>query len=249
MQAVRISLLTLAALSGAALPVVAAQTPASVPALAPGWPARMAALLPQPGQSVQLMELRASGLRLELPQRVAAIGGDREALRITLSKAARGEVPQYDQRLGISRQEFESYLVFEPSLVPNGKKLKLPLSREGTRLKFGDAPGLNGVLRGLVLDLSTGELRTPEGFSGRPRPFVAVSAQDRLLERNLNVRSGFEWSFQGRNPYTQNGVNLTLQLLQLGNGQVILNCYHFGMLRGTTSEGRVILQYTAETRR
>jgi hypothetical protein len=240
MQAVRLSLLTLVALSAAVPLVVAAQPPASVPALAPGWPARMAAMLPQPGQLVQPMSWRSSGLTVELPQRVAAIGGDREALRVTLSKAARGEIPQYDQRLGISREEFESYLVFQSSLVPSGRRLKLPVTREGNRLRFGDASGLDGLLSDLVLDLTTGELRTPEGFSGRPRTFVASTDQ----ERRLGVRSGLEWNIRGTNPYTQNGINATLHLLQLGNGQLILDYARFGMLRGTTSGGRVILQYT-----
>jgi len=240
MQAVRLSLLTLAALSGAALLSLSVQAAPNIPALPAGLPTRMAALLPQPGQSAQPMEWRSSGLTVELPQRVAQLGGDREALRTALSKAARGETPEYDQRLGISRAEFDSYLVFQSSLVPVGKRVKLPVTREGTRLKFGDVAGLGGVLRGLVLDLATGELRTPEGFGGRPQPFVASTEQ----ERRLAVRSGMQWKVRGTNPYTQNGVNATLRLLQLSSGQFVLDYYRFSILRGTTSEGRVILQYT-----
>ncbi|MBB5234380.1 hypothetical protein [Deinococcus budaensis] len=240
MWAVRFSLLTVAALSGAALMSASVRAAPSIPALPAGWPSRMAAMLPQPGQSVQPMEWRSSGLTVELPQRVAQLGGDREALRAALTKVARGELPEYDQRLGISRAEFDSYLVFQSSLAPVGKRLKLPLTREGNRLKFGDASGLGGVLRGLVLDLTTGELRTPEGFGGRPQPFTPLTDQ----ERRLAVRSGLEWNIRGNNPYTQNGVKATLRLLHLASGQFVLDYDRFSMLRGATSQGRVILQYT-----
>ena len=35
--------------------------------------------------------------------------------------------PTYDERLGISREEFQSYLVFQEKLVPSGKTVKVTL--------------------------------------------------------------------------------------------------------------------------
>lgn len=204
-----------------------------------GWLTRLVGLLPQPGQSAQLMGWQASRLIVTLPVRVAEMGGDREALRTIMSKYQRGEKPAYDPRLGISRAEFEGYVLFEPALSAINKRVKLPVTREGSRLRFGDTAGLDGVLRGLEIDLLTGELRAPEGFSGKPQAFVPGNAQ----ERALDVQSGFEWTLRGNNPYTQNGINLNVQLLSLRGGQTVLSVRRFSMMRGATSDGQVILQY------
>lgn len=226
-------------LGSVALAPVEVQAAPAGASLTGGWLARLVALLPQPGQSAQLMDWQPSRLIVALPGRVTEVGGNREALRTIMSKFQRGEKPAYDPRLGISRAEFESYLLFEPSLAPTGKRVKLPVIREGSRLRFGDVTGLNGVLRGLEIDLTTGELRGPEGFSGRPRVFVVDDAQ----ERSLNVLSGFEWAFKGNNPYTQSGINIVVQLLSLKSGQVVLSVDRFSMLNGPISDGRVIVQY------
>lgn len=240
MRALRLSLLLLALGGVVVTPGTVRAAPANT-ALPSGWLPRLAALLPQPGQSVQVMEWRAGGLIVTLSSRVARIGGDPEALRLVLSKVARGEMPTYDHRLGISREEFDSYVLFVPTLASTGKRIKLPVTREGSRLRFGDLTGLNGVLRGLEIDLLTGELRGPEGFSGKPQPFTANNGQ----ERALSVLSGFEWNVRGNNPYTQNGINATVQLLQLKGGQIVLSVSRFSMLNGfRTSDGTVILQYS-----
>ncbi|ABF46376.1 hypothetical protein Dgeo_2082 [Deinococcus geothermalis DSM 11300] len=240
MKALRAALLTLLVLGGAAVtstPVGAASSVENLPA---GWQSKLAALVPQPGQLVQLMERRSSLAFVELQQRVAMAGGSRDALRAVMLSVAKGEAPTYDERLGISRQEFQQYVVFQPTLVATGRSLKLPLTRDGNRLKFGDAPGLNGVLRGLVLDLGTGELRTPEGFGTRPRAVVPSTAPDRTLD----IRGGFEWTVKGNSPVTQNGISGQLQILQLGGSQVILSYSRLSMLHGTIDQGGVILGYT-----
>lgn len=242
MKAARPPFPTLLALAGAAftglsLTALAGTASLSLPS---GWQTKLAALVPQPGQAVQLMEERPSLVLVDLQQRVIRAGGSPDALRAVMTSAARGQRPSYDERLGIPRAEFERYLVFQPVLAVTGKSLKLPLTREGNRLRFGDAPGLNGVLRGLVLDLGNGELRTPEGFASRPRPVTVTSAPDRTLD----IRGGFEWAVRGNSPVTQNGINGQLQLLQLPGGQVILSYYRLSMMRGTVQQGGVILGYT-----
>lgn len=239
MRAARLPLSPLFALAGTVLGTLAVAGTTSLPA--PGWSmAKLAGLLPQPGQVVQLLGQRPSLTLVELQRQVTRAGGSPDALRAVMVSAAKGQKPSYDERLGISRVEFERYLVFQPVLVPTGKSVKLPLTREGTRLRFGDVPGLGGVLRGLVLDLATGELRTPEGFATKPRPVPASNAPDRTLD----IRGGLEWAVKGNSPVTQNGVNGQLQLLQLAGGQVIFSYYRLSMLHGTINEGGVTLSYT-----
>ncbi|MCP2014193.1 hypothetical protein L1280_001330 [Deinococcus sp. HSC-46F16] len=238
MRAFRLPLMLLVLGSVALAPVGVHAAPAGTP-LPSGWLTRLVGLLPQPGQSAQLMDWQPSRLIVTLTARVAETGGDREALRTIMSKFQRGEKLAYDPRLGISRAEFDSYVLFEPSLVPSNKRVKLPVTREGNRLRFGDVAGLAGVLRGLEIDLLTGELRAPEGFSGKPQAFVADNGQ----ERALDVQSGFEWNLRGNNPYTQNGINLIVQLVALKGGQIVLSVSRFSMMNGRTSDGRVIVQY------
>lgn len=240
MKALRVSLFTLLTLGSAVLleRSSAAQGTTGA-ALPPGWQGKLAALVPQPGQSVQPMEQRSDLALVELQRRVTEVNGSRDALRSLMISFARGERPEYDERLGITREEFQRYLVFRPVLVPAGKPVRLNVARDGNLLKFGDAPGALGVLRGLVLDLGTAELRTPEGFASKPRALAASTAAD----RSIDIRGGFEWNVKGNNPVTQNGVKAQLQLLQLPGNQVVLIYYRFGMLRGVISEGRVIVGY------
>lgn len=240
MKALRFSLLTLLALGGVAVTGHPVEAAPGVPTLPAGWQARLAALVPQPGQAVQIMEQRPSVTLVELQQRVTIAGGSRDALLGVMASVQRGDRPSYDERLGITREEFQQYLVFQPVLVPSGRSLRLPLTRDGNRLRFGDAPGLGGVLRGLVLDLGTGELRAPEGFTGRPRIVSASTAPDRPLD----IRGGFVWTVKGTNPATQNAVDGQLQLLQLPGSQVILSYSRLSILGGPITEGAVILRFS-----
>ncbi|WP_246580563.1 hypothetical protein [Deinococcus aestuarii] len=239
MRAARLPLQPLLALAVTVTGALALAGTASLPSPG-GWAARLGALLPQPGQIVQFMEQQPRLTLVALQQQVTRAGGSPDALRAVMVSAAKGQKPAYDERLGITRTEFERYLVFQPVLTATGKVLKLPLSREGNRLRFGDAPGLGGVLRGLVLDLTTGELRTPEGFATRPRPIPVSAAPDRTLD----IRGGYEWVVKGNSPVTQNGVNGQLQLLQLAGGQVVFSYYRLSMMHGTIHEGGVIFGYT-----
>ncbi|WP_235183135.1 hypothetical protein [Deinococcus phoenicis] len=238
MKALRAPLLTLLAVGGVGVMDRSTATPLAA-TLSPGWQGRLAALLPQPGQVVQLMEQRPSLAFVELQQRVTTVGGSRDALRALMLSAAKGEPLEYDARLGITQEEFRRYVVFRPVLTPTGKTARLNVVREGNLLKFGDAPGLNGTLRGLVLDLNSGELRTPEGFGSKPRAVSPGTAPDRTLD----IRGGFEWNVKGNSPVTQNGVKSQLQLLQLPGNQVVFTYTHFSMLRGVISDGTIIFSY------
>ncbi|UBV42270.1 hypothetical protein LAJ19_11645 [Deinococcus taeanensis] len=212
------------------------------PALPAGWQARVAALLPQTAQPVTLLERRPSISTLQLEIRVASAGGDREVLRAVTTTAARGIPPAYDERLNISREDFKRYLVFQNTLVSTGKTFRLAVSRDASRVSFGDTPQMNGVLKGVSIDLRTGEMRGPEGFTARP---VAVSSNDDP-DRGLLVRSGFQWKMTGSNALSGNGVRGTLSLLQLGSGHIVLSYARRSMINRTVDEAEreLIIEYT-----
>ncbi len=228
---------TLGALSVAA---VAATT--QPPALPAGWQSRIAALLPQAGQTVTLLERRPSISTLELEWRVASAGGDPEVLRQITLNAARGIAPTYDKRLNVSQEDFKRYIVFQNTLASTGKTFRLNVSRDVGRVTFGDAAYMNGVLKGVSIDLKTGEMRGPEGFTARP---VAVPANDDP-DRGLLVRSGFQWRMIGNNAQIGNGVRGTLNLLQLATGRVVLSYSRKSMIDRKVDEfdRELIVEYT-----
>jgi len=217
----------------------AATTQGSTP-LPAGWQAKLAALLPQAGQTTQILERRSSLSLFELQRRVTNVGGSPDALRTVIVTVSQGKAPVYDARLGITQDEFKRYLVFQQSLAPSGKTLKLPVTRDNVRLTFGDTAGMNGVLRGVSIDLKTGELRVPEGFSTRPSAVMPSTNPDRTLD----VKLGYQWRVRANDPVTQNGVNGELTLLLLNSGQIILSYNRLSMLRGRIDEGELILGYT-----
>ncbi|MDB5046896.1 MAG: hypothetical protein JWQ08_2946 [Deinococcus sp.] len=213
------------------------QESASLPA---GWQAKLVSLLPQAGQPTQILERRSSLSLFELQRRVTNVGGSPDALRTVIVTVSQGKAPVYDARLGITQDEFKSYLVFKQSIAPSGKSLKLPVVRDNGRLTFGDTAGMKGVLKGVNIDLKTGELRVPEGFSARPSAVMPNSNPDRALD----VKVGYQWRVRANDPVTQNGINGELTLLMLSSGQIILSYNRLSMLRGRIDEGELILGYS-----
>lgn len=202
-----------------------------------GWQGRMAFLAPGPNQVVQPMEQRPGSL-IELQRRVKDAGGSPSALGEVLRTAAKGEIPDYNEALGISRSEFKKYLIFEPSLVASGKPTRLNLTLKNNRLIFGSNSALGGILDRLVLDLGTGELTTPEGFSTFPRVVPPNSA----IDGALNSRGGFIWTFRGtrENGY---GIRGEFKLLQLSSSKMILTYSRLSMKNWVNSEGDIIISY------
>lgn len=225
-----LALLSALTVAGTALPV----------ASSPPLPlSRLAGLLPAVGEVAQVMRLETRLTIVDLQQRVIEVGGSPDALRTVLASKARGELPVYDARLGISKEEFGRYLAFQPVPIPTGKTVKMPVIREPSRVTLGDAPGLNGLLRGLSFDLKTGDLRVPEGFTFRPTTVQASSAPDRTVD----IRGGYQWNLRGHNPDTQNGIRGQFNLYQLGSGQIMLTYKRTSLVRGVFNEGELILRY------
>ncbi|GGR71035.1 hypothetical protein GCM10008959_35910 [Deinococcus seoulensis] len=213
---------------------------AAPPALPAGWQPRLAALLPVTAQNVTLLERRPSISTVDLQLRVASVGGNPQALQQVIVSAARGVQPTYDERLGISRDEFKRYLVFQEVLASTGKTFRLAVTRTANQVTFGDGPNMDGVLRGVTIDLKTGEMRGPEGFTARP---TAVPPSDNP-DRGLEVRSGFQWRMVGSNATTGYGVRGTLSLLQLAGGRTVLSYTRTSMIRRVPDTGELIVEYT-----
>lgn len=208
------------------------------------WKTRGLPLLPASAQVAQLLENRTQLSVVQLRRRAAEAGAEPQVLSALVDKAQRGELPSYDPRLKISEADFRRYLVFERSLQPSGKLLRLSVQRDGSRLSFGDAgPAL---LRGIVLDLSSGEMYFPEGFQARPE-FTLVSAlQAAQAEDPLGARSGYVWRVRGSNPLTQTALSGHFALMELSSGQVLLSYNRTGIVHGTVSVGSINLSYPRE---
>ena len=215
----------------------------SVPAVPPdlGLRARLGALLPAPGTTAQFMQAQTRLSVIDFQQRVTQSGGDLKVLANVLGQAQQGTIPSYDERLGITQAEFQRYLylIFSKTLEPSGRTVKLALTREGSRLSFGDAGGAS-ILKGLSIDLSSGELTTAEGFSARPRSVQISPAKDAT---GMGASSGLAWDVRGSNPRSQNALQGHLSLLQYGGGQVLLSYNRVSILKGRISEDNVTLMY------
>ncbi|CAM3669597.1 hypothetical protein DESA109040_19250 [Deinococcus saxicola] len=210
-----------------------------VPPLTAGNVSRLAALLPLPGQSATLLEKRPSLSTVGLQTRVLRVGGSPEALYQVIVSASKGVRAPYDPRLGITEEEYRQYLVFQSVLASTGRTLRLPLTRDGVRMVFGNTSGLNGVLEGVSINLRTGEMRGPEGYSALPTLVPPSTAPDRVLD----VRSGFQWKVIGSDATAGNGVKGTLNLLELGSGLIVLNYTRTSMINRKLAEGEIIVGY------
>ncbi|CAM3649530.1 hypothetical protein [Deinococcus frigens] len=219
--------------------LVSAQTTEVPLPLTGGNLSRLAALLPLPGQFVSILEKRPSLSTVGLETRVLRVGGSPQALYQVIVSASKGVRAPCDPRLGITEEEYRQYLVFQSVLASTGKTVRLPLARDSSRVVFGNVTGLNGVLDGVSINLRTGEMRGPEGYSALPTLVPASTAPDRVLD----VRSGFQWKVIGSDATAGNGVKGTLNLLELGSGMIVLNYTRTSMINRKLAEGEIIVGY------
>lgn len=207
------------------------------------WKARGLPLLPAASVPVQVLEAKAQLSVVQLRRRAAEAGADQQTLNEILGKVPRGQMPGYDPRLKISEADFRRYLVFDQTLQPSGKVLRLSVQRDGSRLTFGDMGG-TALLRGISIDLSSGEMRFPEGFQAKPE-YVYVSAlQAAQKDDPLGARSGYVWQVRGSNPATQTALNGHFALMGLSNGTVLLSYSRNGIVRGNVAVGSLNLSYS-----
>lgn len=207
---------------------------------------RYLALLPGSNQVAQVMRKGTRLTILDMQQRVLSVGGSREALQNAMASVAKGQIPAYDARLGISQAEFDryiaNYIAFQPTFESTGKTMRLSVVRDASRVTFTDTAS-NGLLRGLSFDLRTGDLRVPEGFAFK----AAVIAPSTAPDRSIDLRGGLQWNLRGYNADTQSGINGQVSLFQLGDTQVLLIYKRVSsLIHGTfnNNASEIILKYT-----
>ena len=200
---------------------------------------RLAAVAPVPGIVAQVMQQRTETAVIELQQQVALAGGDLKVLANMISQTQQGNLPRYDPRIRIPQAAFQRYIVFRNTLEGTGRSVKLNLTRNGNRLTFGDAPGAS-ILKGLSIDLSSGELFTQDNFSARPIMIQVSSFRDRT---GWGVGTGIAWDIKGSNPISHNALNGHLSLLLYAGGQVLLSYQRVALLNGAVIEDGVYLTF------
>lgn len=210
------------------------------------WRSKFAPLLPQTGQLAQIMETRARFSMTEVRRRVLDAGGDARLLDQMQVSAERGVAPLYDKRVKISEDDFRRYLVIQQELQPSGKAVRLSILRSSNRLTFGDAGG-TALLRGISLDLDSGDLRFPEGFSAKPEALNISALQAASAEDPLGKRSGYVWNVRGSNPFTLNALNGHFALLSLSDGSVLISYNRNGILNGAVATGNLILNFSRDS--
>ncbi len=198
--------------------------------------ARVQGLLPQNGQGATMLLWTRQPQVEVISQRIAQAGRlDPAWFRAYFASVSPGAAPPYDARLnevGVSPQDYQLWLTFRSrvSLTDTGRQVRLNVVRSGNRVIFSPSPGTE-ALSGLSLDLASGELRTPEGFSGKPHAVQVNAANDAF---GIGARSGYGWAVQGSNPRTQNAIRANLTLVQLSDGGVLLSYNRVSILAGRT---------------
>jgi hypothetical protein len=214
---------------------------ANVPATPPdsGLRARLQTLVPAQNTPAQLMVARSVLSVLQIQQRVARAGGDLKVLDNILGQVKQGNLSSYDERVGISRTELQNLLIFQKTLEPSGRQTRLAVSQSGTRLVFGDISGAS-ILKGMSIDLQSGELSTQDGFTAKPRGVQISATQDGT---GMGASTGIAWDIKGSNARTFNAINGHLSLLQFGSGQVLLSYRRVSLIKAHISEESVNLLY------
>lgn len=204
---------------------------------------KMQALLPDGVQYASLLSWSRQPQIVSIEQRILRAGAqDPRWFRSYFASLQPGETPAYDTRLGVSADEYKTWLVFKNSyrLQPVGMA-RMSVSRSGNKLTFSGSQGAE-ALRGLTIDLATGELRTPEGFGGPPHPVYVSAAQDQV---GIGERSGWGWKVEGSNPATKNAILANLNVWQLSNNEVLINYNRKSLINGARqAEIDLNLRYT-----
>ncbi len=206
------------------------------------WRGKLSPLLPQSGQVAQVMETRPKFSITEIRRRVLDLGGNPQVLDQVLISVQRGAALRYDKSINISESNFHKLLIFQQTLQGSGRVVKLSVQFTGNRLTFGDLGG-TPLLRGISLDLSTGEMHFPEGFSASPEAFVITAAEATKADDPLGKRSGYVWKVLGNNAVTQTALKGSFFLLGLSDGSVLISYNRNGILHGRSGTGSQILNF------
>jgi hypothetical protein len=207
------------------------------------WRGRLAPLLPQAGQPAQVMETRAKVSLTEIRRRVLDLGGNPQVLEQVLISVQRGAVPEYDSKINISKTAYQKILSIQQTLHQSGRVVKIGVQFSGNRLTFVDLGG-TPLLRGISLDLSSGEMRFPEGFSAQPVALSITAAEAAKADDPIGKRSGYVWKVLGSNPTTFTALKGSFFLLALSDGSVLVSYNRSGILNGRSGTGNLILNFS-----
>lgn len=205
--------------------------------------AKLLALLPTSVQYASMLNWSRQPQIVSIEQRILRAGAqDPRWFRSYFASLQPGDTPAYDVRLGVSADEYKTWLVFKNSyrLQPVGTA-RFYVTRTGNKLVFNGSQGAES-LRGLTIDLVTGELRTPEGFGAQPHPVYVSAAQDQF---GIGERSGWGWKVEGSNPTTKNAILANLNVWQLAGNGVLINYNRKSLINGARqAEIDLNLRYT-----
>lgn len=180
---------------------------------------RITAMLPDNGQAAEVMEvglddeIRDIQTRLRQAQRQ----DPRWFSSYSSSHAADPFLP-YHPKFGITEREYERFLTDSGiRVVRSGRTARVNVTIVGGKAIFQGGVGAE-ALKGIVLNIATGELKLPEGPSARPH---TVYVNGRTDDTGLGTRSGYGWKLSMSG---QNGMSIwaNFNLVQLAGGAVLL---------------------------
>ncbi|WP_157448821.1 hypothetical protein [Deinococcus peraridilitoris] len=192
--------------------------------------ARLLAFMPDNGQVAEVMVWTPDPQIMAIKERIRQASQQDPRWFREYAAEHGADSPPWHPKFGVSEGEYQRSLSPDwVRLERTGKTVRLLVVKTGNRVTFQGGVGAE-ALRGLSLDVASGELRTAEGFTARPRT-VNVAAKDDHL--GLGARRGWSWQIEDVNLRTRTAVIANLGLQQLSNGGVLL-AYN----RGSTVDGK-----------
>ena len=180
---------------------------------------RLMALLPGSVQSVELLEWQPNEEIVAIRERILqAQRADPRWFREYAASHEDQEVLPWHPKFGVSERDYQKYLSADRGhFAKTGKTTNLVMDKVGTKVIFRGGNGVE-ALSGLLLDLVSGELRLPEGFTASPIP-VNVSVSN----SGLGPRKGYAWHINGADTTAKLVLRVQLSLLQFADGSVLMS--------------------------
>ncbi|WP_157463467.1 hypothetical protein [Deinococcus pimensis] len=203
------------------LRVLAVATLLSVSLAQNDFKARMTAMLPENNQVAEIMEFGYDQEIQNIQERFRqAERQDPRWFRDWRAAHADDPILPYHVKFGVSAQEYERLLTDKGlRLVRTGRTARLNVTVSGGRMIFQGGSGAE-ALKGIVLNLNTGELRVPESsVVARPQTRYVNGRGDVL---GLGTRSGWGWEVSSANPQSRVNIWANFTLMQFSNGTVLL---------------------------
>ncbi len=181
---------------------------------------RLTAMLPNSSpQSVELLEWQANDEIVAIRDRILqAQRADPRWFRAYEDAHAGEDVLPWHPKFGVTPGDYQKYLSADRgSFVKTGRVTNLLLDKLGNKIIFRGGSGIE-ALRGLLLDVVSGELQLPEGFKAMPEP-VSVNVRS----AGLAPRRGYAWHMEGADTTNKLVLRAQLSLLRFDDGSVLLS--------------------------